>query len=272
MDDAVHLLPRRAESPDADEAGGELLAVLLENNMARLMENDVEEARYTFGQRDGSGWSLIDYIFVSRSLLIAVDEFCSEFVEVTNHAKLKVTLNLSTQRIEQDPVQPTSVQSPPKSRKIRLFNLEKLRELEHTEGLVRLATTTDGFTVQSALQTIVDFVDEYMEEIEVKPSSTPTVPADTLRARREARRTERRIKNERNPEVRVALRKLWCDQCKTWRELRDRDEARNVCKARVQFYESIRNRNPHKAWKIARRKLPGKDGGVKKSATDGLTR
>jgi hypothetical protein len=179
MDDARHLLPARAESSEADEAGAELLAVLLENNMARLVENDSVAARNTFQQWDGSGVSLIDYVFVSRPLLSGVNSYSVDFIEVANHAKLTVSVRLNATV----PVQVPQAESGVGGRKIRLFNLEKLRSLEHTESIVKLATSTDGFTVQSALQTVIDFVGEYTEEIEVKPRSAPAVPADTLHAR-----------------------------------------------------------------------------------------
>ncbi len=58
----------------------------------------------------------------------------------------------------------------------------------------------------------------------------------------------------------------------TWRQLRDRDDAAAVGKARSEFFSSVRNKNMHRAWKIARRKLPGKGGGISRPASDALSR
>jgi hypothetical protein len=125
--------------------------------------------------------------------------------------------------------------------------------------------------VQSAFEVLLDFVHEYTDEVELKPKREKKVPADTVQARKNARRTERRLRKEKNEQVRNSLRSLWGQQVQIWHKLRDWDAASDIDRARAQFYESLRNRNLHKAWKIARRKLPGKGGGICRSATDALS-
>ncbi len=264
-EDASHLIPHRAESPDADDPGAELLATLLGHDVCGVHDVSGGIVHNTFRNWTGNGGSLIDYVFITRQVLPEVRSFTSENVEIANHSKLTIRVGNSP-RVSQGraPIQA--------ARTMRLFNLEKLKDLQHSNELVRLANSTAGHSVDSALEVLLDFVAEYTEEVQLRPDKSGKIPADTLRARREARRIERRIRKERNDEVRRKLKLLWGEKIQTWHALRDRDSARDISRARAMFYESLRNRNLHKAWKIARKKLPGKGGGINRPATDALSR
>jgi hypothetical protein len=270
VEDAQHLIPTKAESPAADDAGADLLATLLGHDVAAVHDMEAGQVLNTFQNWKERGGSLIDYVFVNRSVLPFVHTFKCFHYEIRNHAKLTLTLRLPrTIGVDNTPATLTAALRP---RVLRLFNLDKLKELQHTEGLLRLASSGRDFDVRTAFDTLLEFVDEYTEEVTLKPGKDERERKVTVRARQEARRTERRLRKEKNEEVRSSLRALWSQQVKQWHELRDRDNAKEISRARVQFYEAIRNRNLHKAWKIAQRKLPGKGGGISRSATDALSR
>ncbi len=268
VDDAEHLMPQRATCSAADDAGAQLLSAMMSHDVHGLYDAAQGSVRETFRCWSGKGTSMIDYVFVNRDLLPSVHNYTNVFHHPSNHSMLTVTLSLlagiRTPRNEPEPRRG--------ERKLRLFNLDKLQDLEHTEGIRRLAVSTEGFTVSSALDAVLEFVSEYTEEVVIsRPDKAQRAPGDTVRAVRAARRTERRLRKEGNETVRQSLRELWCKQVAEWRKLRDRDSANEVKEARARFFEAVRNRNMHRAWKIARRKLPGKGGGISRSATDALS-
>jgi hypothetical protein len=198
-------------------------------------------------------------------VLPRVISFDSNFYKPPNHAQLRVTIFLENY----DP--PVAEVEPPK-RSVRLFNLEKLLNVQHSEGIVRLASDRTNFNVRQGLEVILDFVESFTEVVEVSRRPQRIESVETRSACCEARRTERRLRRETNDTTRSTLLKLWSEQVRTWRLLRDKDEVKAIEKARSEFFSSVRNKNMHKAWKIARRKLPGKGGGISRLASDALTR
>ncbi len=265
LDDAGRFLPETAESTETDEAGADLLSVLTCHDLFRLFDVTSNKVRNTFRNLSGIGGSLIDFVFVNDRVLPKVAGFESIFCKPCNHAQLKVSLMIDNYRL------PAAVNVESK-RTIRLFNLEKLLNLKHSEGILELARGDEDFTVQQGLDIILEFVDSFTEVVEVSRKPRRVEAADTKKASRDARRTERRLRRETNETTRKTLLKLWSEQVQEWRRLRDRDEAAAINKARSEFFSSIRNKNMHKAWKIARRKLPGKGGGISRPASDALSR
>jgi hypothetical protein len=144
--------------------------------------------------------------------------------------------------------------------------------LSHSEGILTLAQDCEGLSVQQGLDIILNFVDSFTEVVKISRRPKNIESSDTKKASREARRTDRRLKRETNKVTWAYLLKIWSEQVRVWRRLRDRDKANNMKEARSEFFASIRSKNLHKAWKIARRRLPGKGGGISRPASDALSR
>ncbi len=196
---------------------------------------------------------MVDFVYVNDRTLPLTINLDSTFCKPSNHAKLTLSMALRSDAVSE---------MTDSNRYIRLFNFEKLMDVKHMDRMVCLARDPQDFTVESALDVILDFVDSFTEVIEILRRPQEKSSADTKRASREARKTERMLKRKTNKVSRRALLKLWSKQVVHWRQLCDRDNAAAVRIARSEFYSVVRNKNMHKAWKIVRRKLPGKRGGI----------
>jgi hypothetical protein len=148
-----------------------------------------------------------------------------------------------------------------------MFSLERLLDLDHTDSIIALANQPQDFTVRSAFDAILNFVDQFTEVVTLRPSVPRGPSAQTIEARRHARRVERRLKVERDAEIRRALRAEWIIACDRWRSFRDGDTRRTVAEAKRKFYEAVASKDLYKAWKLARRNLSGKGGGIRESVT-----
>jgi hypothetical protein len=153
-------------------------------------------------------------------------------------------------------------------RRTKVVDLQKLMELEHTEELRELARSTDSFDAQSAAAVISDFVNRFTTVVVSRVREhKPYESLETLDAKRTARRIERRLKTERDANRREQLRVDWLIEVEKWRKGRDADIKATVAETRASYYDAIRNKNLYKAWRIARRDIAGKGGGIRDKVT-----
>jgi hypothetical protein len=262
LDFAEDLLPAVAESTDVDQHAEELFEVFSSAQLYAFHDVQNGVVYDTFECRDGSGGgSLIDFILSNSLMYPRVLSVVSNFHLESNHAMLRVHLEYDT-----DFTSTSSVGRPPG--RVRMFNLERLLDLEHTEAIKALAGRPHDFTVRSAFEAILDFVDQFTEVVTVQTRpQTPYVSSETINARRQARRIERRLKVERDTEIRRALRAEWILACDRWRSCRDYDIKVTVEDAKKKFYDAVSSKDLYRAWKIARRNLAGKGGGIRDSVT-----
>ncbi len=263
LDFAGDILPNSAESSDVDPHAEDLFEVLTSAQLYGIFDDSNGTVLDTFICRDGScGGSLIDFVYVNDLLFPFVDSSRARFPNESNHA-------LITVRFELDVPVANESDDPPRRSTVRLFDVAKLNELEHTEGINRLSDSTDGFDVRSALNVILEYVDQYTQVVRTAGPRREKKyeSAATVAAKRDARLVERRMRLERDTELRRAYRAQWLVACAHWRAFRDQDTQLAIEESRRNFFEAVADKNLYRAWKIARRNLSGKGGGIRDSVT-----
>ncbi len=262
LDFADDILPAVAESPEIEGPAEELFEVLTSSQMYAIFDNRDGTVRDTFRCRTVSGGgSLIDFVYANSVLFPVVSHMNSEFRHPCNHS-----MNLVYLDAEVPDLTPNAVNQA--MNRMRVVDMQKLMELEHTPSLKDLAHSADGFDAQSAANAIAEFVEKFTTVIVTKvKKERPIESVETLDAKRTARRIERRLKTERDAARREQLRVDWLVAVENWRRGRERDENETVAEARENYYEAIRNKNLYKAWRIARRNTAGKGGGIRDKVT-----
>ncbi len=75
------------------------------------------------------------------------------------------------------------------------------------------------------------------------------------------------MKKERDSDMRRFLRAEWFRAVDAWRMLCEKDADKSIADARKSFFEAVRNKNFYRSWRIARRNLAGKEGGIRDRVT-----
>lgn len=147
--------------------------------------------------------SVIDFVFYSLNLAgqISPGE-CTLEREVSSHVRLSFELLLPP-----TPDPDTGSQPIPLTRTMMAFDYSKVSSFGHTEKLVQLASSSEGFTVEQALEAIYGFVGQYTETREVKCGGGRPEKLDPRlqEMRRELRKVERRITKCNYLDLRDAL-------------------------------------------------------------------
>ena len=86
------------------------------------------------------------------------------------------------------------------------------------------------------------------------------------------RRIERLLKIERNEERKYARAEEYSRLARLWREKRDLERREEADMIRKRFWDAHYSGNAYLAWKLARYGLDGKGGGIRTSATQGISR
>ncbi len=186
LDDAGRLIPKKSESPETDQAGADLLSVLACYDFFGIFDLSSGVVRNTFRNRNGIGGSVIDLVYVNDRILPQVVRVDCSFHKPCNHARVQVSLRVEQRTSAAAPITTGETTK----RFIRLFDLEKLRNVRHTEGMIQLANDPSNLSVQEGLEILIDFVDSFTQVVEVSRSKKKKCPADTRRASRAARQTE----------------------------------------------------------------------------------
>ncbi len=266
LDFAEDLLPSNAVSSEVDLHAEELFEVLSSAQMYAAFDDKNGPVRDTFRCWSGKGTSLIDFVYTNAVLHPVLLQVDSEFHLPCNHAINFVRLDMAVQM-------PTPAETQAVVNRMRVFDLQRLMELEHTNDLRRLAASSEGFDVHSAAEVIRNFVESFTSVVSTKIQQEKRVESTaTINARRAARRIERRMKVERDANKRTQLRLDWLTAASKWRESQALDEKRKVEEARAKYYEAVQNKNMFQAWRIARRNLAGKGGGIRDKVTSFISK
>ncbi len=261
LDFAEDLLPAVAKSQEVDRHAEELYEVFASSQLYAFYDDSDGVARDTFQCRDGSGGgSLIDLVLCNSLMYPKLLRVDSSFPCESNHALLVAKLEYEVERVATSRVLPSA-------NTVRMFDLDRLLDLEHSEAILALANQPEDFTVRSAFNAILEFVDQFTEVVTIRPPRAPGPSLETVNAKRHARRVERRLKVERDAAIRRALRAEWIVACDRWRACRDTDAKNSVEEARCKFYDAVRSKDLYRAWRIARRNLAGKGGGIRDPVT-----
>jgi hypothetical protein len=137
--------------------------------------------------------------------------------------------------------------------------------------LVRLATDPDDFTVASAYDTIVSFIGTYTKKVTVsgKKKRFSQELADLQTTMRRVERLWRADPFSEEGIIRGKELSRLARLCKERRDLEHRQEAENI---RKKFWEAHFAGESYKAWRIAKSSVSGKGGGVRTSATQGISK
>ncbi len=263
---AEDLLPRQAVSQDVDAHAEDLFGVLSSAQMYATFDDANGLVRDTFRCWSGKGTSLIDFVYANAILHPVVLRVDSEFHLPCNHAVNFVTLDIVVQM-------PTLAETYAEINRMRVFDLQRLMELEHSSDLKRLAASSKGFDVHSAAEVIRKFVESFTSVISNKiQKEKRNESTATINARRIARHIERRMKTERDAHKRDQLRLDWLAAASKWRESQAEDEKRKVEETRMKYFEAVQNKNMYQAWRIARKNLAGKGGGIRDKVTSFISK
>ncbi len=263
LDFAGDILPHSAESSEVDPHAKDLFEVLTSAQLYAMFDDDNGTVLDTFICRDGSGGgSLIDFVYVNDLLFPFAIGSKACFPNESNHALITIRFELDVPRAPDN-------HDLPSRNTVRLFDIAKLNDLEHTEGINSLADSTEGFDVRSALNVILEYVDQYTQVIRTTASRREKKyeSAATTAAKRDALLVEPRMRLEKDAELRRAYRAQWLVACAHWRAFRDQDTQLAIEESRRNFFEAVSDKNLYRAWKIARRNLSGKGGGIRDSVT-----
>ncbi len=262
LDFAGDILPQRAESTEVDRHAEDLFEVLTSAQLYALHDDSSGLVKDTCLARDDSGGgSLIDMFLVNDHLYPYVSNLSCSFGLVSDHAILVAQLDLEVLRDQ-------ASNTVPRPKSVRLFDIARLSDLEHTEGITALANSPDDFDIRGGLEVILDYVQQFTQVVPMRTQQQHTgESAATKAAKRDARLVERRMRVERDQELRRAYRVEWLRTCEYWRECRDYDAQRTIEESRRNFFDAVANKNLYRAWKIARRNLAGKGGGIRDKVT-----
>jgi hypothetical protein len=258
LDFAGDILPHSAESSEVDPHAEDLFKVLTSAQLYTMFDDDNGTVLDTFICRDGSGGgSLIDFVYVNDLLFPFAIGSKARFPNESNHALITIQFELDVPRAPDN-------HDLPSRNTVRLFDIAKLSDLEHTKGINSLADSTEGFDVRSALNVILEYVDQYTQVIRTTASRREKKyeSAATTAAKRHVRLVERQMRLEKDAELRPAYRAQWLVACAHWRAFRDQDTQLAIEESRRNFFKAVSDKNLYRAWKIARRNLSGKGGGI----------
>ncbi len=146
LDFAEDILPAVAESPEIEGPAEELFEVLTSSQMYAIFDSRDSIVRDTFRCRTAQGGgSLIDFVYVNKVLFPAVSHLHSEFLHPCNHSMNLVHFDVTVPDLTPNAINQAMS-------RMKVVDLQKLMELEHTDSLKQLAGSSDGYSSQ-AVQT-----------------------------------------------------------------------------------------------------------------------
>jgi hypothetical protein len=154
------------------------------------------------------------------------------------------------------------------------FDLDRLSSFTHTQALVDLACSGDGFSVQSALEAVNEFVGGFTVTTIQDGEVNREVSLDKRlrKIRQRTRKLERAMKKANDPQRRESLEQAMKEELAVYFAEREAVAIEKTTRLRERFHEARRAGHQHLAWRLARTHLSGKGGGVKTSSTTCIDR
>ncbi len=274
LDEYTLLVPTKSRRPELDSHGRQLLEALSGSDLVLLpFMNDQGEYPVTCkaNQKRESidGGSVIDLAFASLPLFEFVHGLRLEFARhLSSHASLQIGL-----RTVMPAVDTVGAGSDPPPRKVMFFDLDRLSSFSHTPAIRQLAEDESGFSVTSALDALMGFVDGYTITV-TQSSAQRQVDLDKRLQgiRQRSRKLERAMKKAKDPTRKAQLEQAMREELEAWKVERDAVAEEKKMRLRERFHEARRAGHQHLAWRLARTHLSGKGGGVRTSSTTCLSR
>ncbi len=269
VDEFVDLLPLATESSECNDAGAEMLGVFSELEFHRLPFSDSGIEKFTFvllpteEQPNRTGGSIIDHVFFSPDLLARLNNTSLRLRPESAHCALGWELSVDEEVVRDAPTEVDGSFS--------TIDIEKVLNLHLSDDFINLATNPDSFTVTSAYSVILEFINSFTKVVRVT-GRKERLSHDLRELLATTRRVERLWRQDpfseegkiRGLEL-TRLARLFRER----RELERRQEAETV---RRKFWEAHYSGEMFKAWKIAKSQISGKGGGIRTSATQGISK
>ncbi len=153
------------------------------------------------------------------------------------------------------------------------FDLDKLATFTHTQALVDLPCSSDGFSVHTALEAVNEFVSSYtITTVQNSESSEVGLDRRLKKIRQRTRKLERAMKKANDPQRREVLERAMKEELAVYFAEREAVALEKTTRLRERFHEARRAGHQHLSWRLARTHLAGKGGGVRTSATTCIDR
>jgi hypothetical protein len=153
------------------------------------------------------------------------------------------------------------------------FDLDKLATFTHTQALVDLACSSDGFSVNTALDAVNEFISSYtVTTVQNSESHEAGLDRRLKKIRQRTRKLERAMKKANDPQRREALEKAMKEELAVYFAEREAVAHEKTTRLRERFYAARRAGHQHLSWRLARAHIAGKGGGVRTSATTCIDR
>jgi hypothetical protein len=269
VDEFVDLLPLATESSDCNDAGAEMLGIFSELDFHRLpfAEDGVEKLTFvllpTEDQPNRTGGSIVDHVFFTPNLVSRLSHTSIHLRPESAHCLLGWEL-LVDGVVERE--------CPPVFDSTFLtFDVDKVLDLHLSEDFLRLATDPQSFTVSSAYSTIIEFIHSVTRRV-----STSGRKERLSHELRELLATTRRVerlwrKDPYSDEGKIRGLEL-TRLARLFREKRDLERRQEAEEVRKKFWKAHYSGEMFKAWRIAKSGISGKGGGIRTSATQGISK
>lgn len=244
-----HLVPMLSTHPKIDQAGWDLLASMSTVDVVLAYAgqgNSNRKAQRTNRSITGEGGSVIDYFFLSGDLFENFSGVEATTEPESTHCRVTGRLACNVQRIpaKEDP------------RCCRKVDWEKLLDLSHPDELRDLAHDPDSMSASEAYEVLGKFLDEFTfsSDVSADHQKTKSKSGSEL-IKNELRRMER-VGRKRHTFTNGAAREVIA----RWREVKDGEIQQQIYNRLRLWRAANRNRQPKRAWQLAREKLPDGNG------------
>jgi hypothetical protein len=269
VDEFADFLPLASESGECNGEGADMLGVFAELEFHRLPFADMGVEKLTFVVLPSeenprrTGGSIIDHVFFSSDLRQKLLNTHLLLRDESTHCVLGWDILVDGDVCRAEPPEADS--------QFLTFDVEKVLNFSAPQRFVDLATDPQDFTVIEAYDTILDFIGRYTKKVTVS-GKKKRFSQELAELQTTMRRVERLWRQDPfSDEGVIRGRELsrLARLCKERRDLEHRQEAERV---RKKFWEAHFAGESFKAWKIAKTNVSGKGGGIRTSATQGISR
>jgi hypothetical protein len=151
------------------------------------------------------------------------------------------------------------------------FDIERVFQLEHSDELLDLAQSTRGHTVASAYDVILDLIASFTKKVTVRENTTKQ-STELSELRTTLRRVGRLWRSDPFSSRGRIRGEEYGRLARLWRERRDLERRQEVEEVRKKFWSAHFSGEAFKAWRLAKSEVAGKGGGIKTSATQGISK
>jgi hypothetical protein len=269
IDEFADFLPLASESSECNGEGADMLGLFAELEFHRLpfADRGIEKLTYVVlpsaENPNRTGGSIIDHVFFAPEMCHRLLNTRLSLRDESTHCVLGWDIVVEGEIQRSEMVVPEA--------HLLTFDVEKVLNLSLPQQLVDLAVNPQEFTVDSAYDTILDFISRYTKKVTVS-GKKKRFSQELAELQTTMRRVERLWRQDPFSDEGVIRGKelsRLARLCKERRDLEHRQEAERV---RNKFWEAHFAGESFKAWRIAKSNVSGKGGGIRTSATQGISK